>query len=218
MTRAFLGALLVTLLLAGLAAATTLRRMTLDDVAGQSREIVAGTVTDVTCVPGTDGRGMIYTDVVFDSLDVWKGNVSASTATYRFAGGKIGDRQLTVAGMPLFEKGRRYVLFANPDSDAICPLVGWMQGRYRIVRDARTGAEHVRDSDGHAVYGFASGLPVHEPTKERPRPLTVLELQVEVVRALERSERPVAQPETAPQDLKRDQPPAADAPKRGDAR
>jgi len=201
------------LLLAGVAVATTLKRLSLDEVAHGSREIVVGTVQKTVAVAGDDERNLIFTDVEFGQLAIWKGSVSDSTVTYRFTGGTIGRRTLTVVGVPRFEVGKRYVLFANPDADEICPTVGWMQGRYVVRKDTKSTTERVYDSDGHAVYGFVAGAPLLKPTKDRPRALTLVEFQVEVLRAIEvarvrqeRDEKPAEDDRGT--DAKRDQPPA----------
>ncbi len=182
-------AAIVALLLAGVASATTIRRMTLDDVTEAASEIVVGTVRSTVCVAGGGERDLIFTDVEFDGLDVWKGGAPGAKITYRFAGGSLNGRTLIVPGMPGYEVGHRYVLFANAAEDWICPTVGWWQGRYELRRDEATGAELLHDSDGHPVYGFAAGTPLLLPTKEHPRALTQTEFQVHVVRALEAAER-----------------------------
>lgn len=182
-----LGALAVALALAGVAWATTLKRVTLDEMTGRSREIVVGTVQSTRSVPGEDERAFVFTEVTLGNLDVWHGSVATSTATYRFVGGRRGERTLTVPGVPRLAKDARVVLFVDAD-DALCPLVGWTQGCFRIETDARTGHETVTDADGRAIYGFASGLPVRAPSTERPRPLSPTELKVAVVRALEAAE------------------------------
>jgi hypothetical protein len=208
-----IGALGAALVLASAAWATTLKRVTLDDLAERSREIVVGTVQATEHVPGEDERAFVFTEVTLGKLDVWSGAVAGSTARYRFVGGTRGERTLTVPGVPKLAKGARVVLFVDGDDD-LCPLVGWTQGCFRVVVDERTGNETVTTADGHAVYGFDSGLPVREPTKERPRPLSLVELKVEVVRALDAAEarRRAAAEEPAPRTDEdapsRDTPPA----------
>ncbi len=181
-------AALLAVLLAGTATATTLKRFSLEQVADASREIVVATARRTTVVRGGEPRNLIFTEVEFGTLDVWKGSVSGSTVTYRFAGGKIGERTLLVPGVPKFDVGKRYALFVDPDGDALCPTIGWVQGCYQVRKDEKTSVEYVYDADGHAVYGFTDGAPVLKRTKRLKRPLTLVEFQVEVIRALEAAE------------------------------
>ena len=209
----------LTLLLAGVAAATTLKRLTLEQVADRAREIVVATVEEKTAVPEEE-TGRIYTDVRFGSLETWKGTVKGSSITYRFAGGTIGKRRVFVPGVPAYKVGTRHVLFANPDDDTLCATVGWIQGSFRLHKWANEDIERVYDAHGHPVYGFSGGIPVLKPSEDRPRPLNLVEFQVEVTRALEKAERERRQrahegkpeprdPELADDEAKRRQPPAA---------
>jgi len=201
MGRRILWGAALALLVTTAAFATTLRRLVLADIVERSREIVVGTVRSTRCVAESGGRNLIFTDVEFEQLEPWKGTFPASTRTYRFAGGTLNGRTVVVPGVPRFAVGARYVLFADAAGDGLCATVGWGQGRYELRRDPRTGALVVHDADGRPVHGFAAGLPVLAPTPDRPRPLTVEELQVEVLRALEAAaararQREEAAPET----------------------
>lgn len=161
------------LLLLAPASGTVLKRLTIADVEDRAERILVATVRSVSEFAGVPPESPILTEVVFESLTVLKGNDPGATIAYRFAGGKVGERRLRIAGMPEFEVGERYVLFAAPALDTLCPIVGWWQGRYRVL-PAIPGTEPVvGDSDGRPVYGFTNGLPVITPPDEEVKPLTL---------------------------------------------
>jgi hypothetical protein len=155
------------------ASGTMLKRLTIADVERYAERILVATVKEKSEFAGTPPESAIVTEVTFDSIAVLKGDDPGAAISARFAGGKVGDRRLTIAGMPQFEIGERYVLFLAPAIDKLCPLVGWWQGRYR-VEPAASGTEPViADSDGRPVYGFTNGLPVTAPPDEEARPLAL---------------------------------------------
>ncbi len=193
MKRSFARGALLMLLMAASATATTLRRLTLEQVVEGSSEIMVATVTRTTAVADDGPRELIFTNVELGSLDVWSGEIADATVSYRFAGGTVGGRTLHVPGVPKLVPGTRYVLFLDAEADWLCPTVGWIQGCYELRRDAKTGVTYVRDSGGRLVYGFAAGLPVLKPSTKRPRALTEVEFQVEVTRSLEAIARRAAE-------------------------
>jgi hypothetical protein len=73
----------------------------------------------------------------------------ATTVTLRFLGGENRQRRrwLTVEGSPLFDVGDRDVLFVKRNGKHICPLVGWNQGRFRVI-----GGEEIFTDRGEEVW------------------------------------------------------------------
>lgn len=128
--------------------AATVEKLSFEQVVERSTEVFVGTVLSKKVVEGGEPRNLILTEVKFHELDVLKGDLPGKTKRYRFAGGTLGDRTLTVPGVPQFELGGRYVLFADDAGDGVCPAVGWWQGRYQVHRDPESGAEYVLDSNG----------------------------------------------------------------------
>jgi hypothetical protein len=62
-------------------------------------------------------------------------------------GGRIGDRELRIAGAPLFAPGDDDILFISGNSRTFYPLYALMHGRYPVRRDAKTGREFVTRSN-----------------------------------------------------------------------
>ncbi len=76
--------------------------------------------------------------VTFRIENVLKGSAKDKEfITLRFQGGMAVDgRVLMIPGIPLFDVGDRDILFVHRNGRHICPLVGWQQGRFRIIDGA----------------------------------------------------------------------------------
>jgi len=86
-----------------------------------------------------------------------------------------------VSGVPRFRAGEEVVLFLEPTKRGDFSVTSWMQGTFRIVRDARTGEEHVRQD--------TSLFPVFSPATRRfvpsgIRDIPLIELRAQVAAAL----------------------------------
>ena len=101
--------------------ATVLRYLPLDRQCAEARIIAVARAEDQVSAWNPE-KTRIYTETRFTLEEVLKGKVSRSL-TVRQLGGRVGDIAQSVAGSPVFVKGRRYVLFLAPLAD----------GKYRIV-------------------------------------------------------------------------------------
>lgn len=130
---------------------TTVLPVGFDDMVARAELIFIGQVIDrrSTYLPGPDRA--IVTDVTFDVLRVLKG-ASGLRTKLTFLGGTVGRETLVIEGMPQFQIGERDVLFVGADRMAASPLVGFSQGRYRVVRDPASGRDLVRTNSGGAVF------------------------------------------------------------------
>ncbi len=173
MRRLLPAALLALLLAGGVAEATLLRRFRLPELERYAEFVVVATVKETCAVRSDRPGGGILTEVTFGDLTVLKGGIRDATVRWTFAGGTLGGRTLRVHGVPQFAPGERCLLFVAPDLDWICPVVGWEQGRYRIVTAAEGAGEVVQDSAGRPVYGFFDGYPVVVPPSAQARPMTL---------------------------------------------
>lgn len=134
----------------GTAFSTTVIPIGFDDLVAKAELIFVGQVIDrrSTYVSGPDRA--IVTDVTFDVLRVLKGSAGLRTRL-TFLGGRVGSDALIVSGMPQFDIGDRDMLFVS-DRIAASPLVGFWQGRFRVIRDPDTGREVIRTHGGGAVF------------------------------------------------------------------
>ncbi len=124
--------------------------------------IFVGTVAETTARFGADGK-MIFTDVVFRPIDLIHKRASVSeksseVVTLTFAGGQIGDRGMSVSGIPRFTVGQRHLLFALHDGQTYAnPLIGGMQGLFRLIADPQTAIEYPLTIGGAGITAVTGG-------------------------------------------------------------
>jgi hypothetical protein len=146
--------------------ATTLSALTTDELFQQAQLVVLGVVAAVEYRNSdTDSSHPMSLPHAFVTIDIehtYKGNApSGNVITLRFQGGPDGKgNALLIPGVPLFDVGDRDVLFIRGNGRQIAPLVGWQQGRFRIVNDLVYG------DAGEAVWLTQSGKLV--PGKKQP--------------------------------------------------
>jgi hypothetical protein len=148
-------ALLLCVLLATPAAATSVRSLGVRELAAGAELVFEGRVLGSEVREGR--RGSLRTCLRFEVIEVLKGSAASNPLELCFAGGALGTRRVRVEGMRLPRAGERGVYFVAPSHAArVHPLLGWDQGRFRI----REGAEPIVTS--------ASGQPVLalEPASE----------------------------------------------------
>jgi glycine/D-amino acid oxidase-like deaminating enzyme len=129
--------------------ATTLARMSLDQLAQ-----AAGAVVRARCA-STSSRwenGAIWTFSEFEIVERFKG----STPTHirvRLPGGRVGHISTRVEEAPEFRPGDDAVLFLEASGDGSYGVTAWAEGTFRIRRSSESGPELVtQDSSGVAVF------------------------------------------------------------------
>ena len=124
-------------LLCAAAAATTLARMTIEQMTRTSQLVVRA-----KCLGNSTGwdAGEIWTFSEFQVEDTWKGT-PPSNLTVRLLGGRAGNLASNVPGVPRFRPGEEVVLFLEPTRKGDFSVVSWVQGTFRIRRNTRTGEE-----------------------------------------------------------------------------
>ena len=137
--------------------ATTVDRVSTRDRIVLADLIIEGVVTSVqyrnSDVLGRDDVALPHTFVTFAVERSFKGSSSAGDQiTLRLMGGPDGTgRHMRVVGIPQFRPGDREILFIQGNGTVECPLVGWYQGRLRVVRG------EVFDDFGREVWLSPSG-------------------------------------------------------------
>ncbi len=142
------------LLLGGIAVrATTLARMSLDELAA-----AAHVVAQVQCL-GSESRwegGAIWTFTQFEVMETMKG-AAPRLITVRVPGGRVGHLQSFVDGAPRFQPGEEVIVFLERTRAGDFSVTSWIQGTFRIRRDASSGQGSVtQDSSGFAVFDPAT--------------------------------------------------------------
>jgi hypothetical protein len=141
--RALLLAVMGAVLAAAPLSATTLVRMSLDQIAEASTEIIRGHVVSQQTLWNPQ-HTRIYTCTTFALDQTYKGNPPSSPVIQQ-PGGTIGKVRTFVAGTVQFHAQTGYMLFLerSPADSSKFLLVGMMQGAYRIFRDAKTQEERL---------------------------------------------------------------------------
>ena len=142
----FVAGLAALALTAALANATTLARLTFDDLARG-----ATAVARLKCL-GSDMRweqGEIWTETRFEVVERAKG-LLGGLVTVRTMGGSQGHVHSRVEGAPVFRPGEEVYLFLWARPGEPYRVLGWSQGTFRIVRNEDSGAETVTQDSAAA--------------------------------------------------------------------
>jgi hypothetical protein len=110
--------------------ATTVERLSLPDMVKKAHKIVVGRVT-AERTHWSDNRKLILTTYTIEVGETMKGQ-TARTVEITTIGGKIGDRELHVSGMPVFDTGEDAVVFLE-NANAFSLVVGLGQGKFSIT-------------------------------------------------------------------------------------
>ncbi len=163
-------ALLLLLGFPGSGDATTVRSLPLAEVARRADRVVIARVAGSSCRLGVapSGRPRPFTDYELVDLVEVAGTVATRNLLLPVVGGTVAGRRTRVPGAPVFEEGRRYLLFLKAD-EPFCGLVGWTQGAFR-VEGSPSGGERVltfagagiASVEGGRILEGAEGIPLGE--------------------------------------------------------
>ncbi len=145
--------LVLVAMLAAAATATTLQRMSLDELAASSPAVVrARCLSNVSRWEG----GHIWTFTDFEVLESLKGSLPARIQV-RLIGGRVGGLHSTVDGAPRFMAGEEAYLFLARTPAGDWTVTGWALGTFRIAREKHSGRERVtQDAAGVALFDPAT--------------------------------------------------------------
>jgi hypothetical protein len=142
----FLAGLILLGLTAAFANATTLARLSFNDLAQQS-----SAVARLRCL-GSEfhwDRGELWTETRFEVLERNKGLLSG-IVTVRTIGGISGHLHSHVDAVPIFRAGEEVYLFLWERPGEPYRVLGWAQGTFRIARNADSGVETVTQDSANA--------------------------------------------------------------------
>jgi hypothetical protein len=119
--------------------ATTLAPLSFDRLAQQS-----SAVARLRCLSTESAwdSGEIWTTTRFEVVEIRKGAL-ASIITVRMLGGSVGNLHSRVDGVPVFRAGDEVYLFLWGQPGELYRVLGWSQGTFRILHEARGGGEKV---------------------------------------------------------------------------
>jgi hypothetical protein len=133
-------------LLAIVANATTLERMRFEELVKQ-----ATAVARLRCL-GAESfweKGEIWTETRFEVVEQNKG-LLPGVVTVRTLGGGVGHLHSRIDGVPTFHPGEEAYVFLWGREGEPFRIMGWSQGTFRILKDARTGLETVTQDSAAA--------------------------------------------------------------------
>jgi hypothetical protein len=133
------------------ASGTTLARLSLGQLTAASALIVRA-----RCLGATTRweAGEIWTFTRFRTLESFRGAAPGSF-TVRLIGGKVGSIESVVAGVPRFRKGEEAVLFLSRPRNGNYGVIAWVEGTFRVERNAAGRAFLTQESSGQLVYDRA---------------------------------------------------------------
>jgi hypothetical protein len=212
---------------ASAAHATTVLRVDVDDLTDQATVVVRGEVESVVSKwVETESAKSICTLVTLKVTRVLKGKAEARIVV-TCPGGKVGDSQLKVSGVPEFVKGEKAVVFLWKNRFGDYLPLGMNQGRFRIRKDPKTGEETAENSlKGLAFMAPPDGKGGRRKVKLAPDSFRAADLEkkitdrVEVLRkaaeAKAAAEKKAAEEKKAPAEKKaaKKRPSAETAPKK----
>jgi hypothetical protein len=141
--------LLIMLAPFGMAGATTLQRLSLDQLAKGSDAVAR---VNFSSAESRWENGTIWTVTTLHVVETMKGNLPAEISV-RLPGGSVGHLTATVEGAPRFHPGDDAIVFLKNSPAGGFTVAGWVQGTFRISRDPRTGNQSVtQDSSAFTVF------------------------------------------------------------------
>lgn len=180
--RSTLSALLAVALLIGLpAAATTMLRIDLPELAQTADTVVHGTVRRMESRWSGD-RSRIVTDVEIQVTETLKGQ-AGSTVLVVQPGGRVGDIGQIVHGLASFAEGEEVVVFLERRGTSAFRVTGMAQGKYQVRRSTEDRSVlAVPENTGDALLVDPS---TRQPTASAQRTLTLEELKAAIKTALQ---------------------------------
>lgn len=129
--------------------ATTLARLTLDQIAAGSDAVAR--VRYVRAESRSE-NGSIWTTTTFAVVETLKGKLPGQIDVH-LPGGRVGHLTATVEGTPKFSPGSETIVFLQRSGAGGFTVAGWVEGSFRISHDPQTGSETVtQDSSAFAVF------------------------------------------------------------------
>ena len=136
--------------------ATTVQRLAFEDLVKKAHHIVAGKVRSSRAYWSDNGK-LILTNYAIEVDERIKGQPPRTLAVTTI-GGKIGDLELHVSGMPSFEEGENIVVFTET-SGAYEVVLGLGQGKFKVENgEVFNNLADLSFPDGHS--GKTLRLPV----------------------------------------------------------
>lgn len=135
MKRVHLVTVLLGCFLATCLSATSIQKFTFEELVDKSQLIVEAEVVSVSSLTKDN---LVYTRVLMEIHDVLKGDDPGEFIELDFLGGEVNGNTIIVSGQDIPLAGERGFYFIEDISGkSVNPLLGWSQGHFRILVDAK---------------------------------------------------------------------------------
>jgi hypothetical protein len=160
--------------------ATTLEKLSIEDMSAKSTSIIRGRVQDCS---GLSRGSLIYTRCDVSVLETWKGTVSAKMDVV-VPGGTARGLTQTFTGSPKLVPGDEYVLFLWTGKSGLTHLIGLSQGVFSVKPSTDGSAKALRAAaSAPMVDSLGAAVP------DAPLDISINELKARVLRELARDAR-----------------------------
>ena len=144
-----------TSLLSTIVLSTTIKELSLSQLADEAQLIFEGRVVDWNVI--REGR-LITTVVTFEVLDMIKGEGNAINLDLHFSGGELDGEILEITGSKIPVISEHGVYFVeSAEGNLLNPLLGWTQGHY-IIKNNLVYNANVNAASNTSNLGEARGL------------------------------------------------------------
>ena len=113
--------------------ATTMVKLSTNQLVDASDTVVRGTITEVWTEE--DARGIVWTRAQLEVSEVYKGKNTKNSYVIDQMGGRFGGRETTVAGRAQFSPGEEGVFFLEQLGSGRITTVGLSQGKFTLRLD-----------------------------------------------------------------------------------
>lgn len=147
--------LLSLLLLSGLLPATTLEKLSFDEMVAKSTRVVRGRVS----LSAVRAHGSVYySHYTVAVSETYKGG-DVRTLDVVLPGGTIGKSQQTFAGVPALAPNADLVLFLWTSPSGMTHVLGLTQGIFRVTKDSDGKQIYSRDAISEGMVNARTGRP-----------------------------------------------------------
>lgn len=162
--------------------ASTVRRLTLNEMAVRADQIFTGEVVGIASQLNARRTG-IYTFVTIEVDEYLKGG-RRNLLTLRFLGGEAEGYRLVVPGSPVFHLGEEVLVFSDGGAGRIPTVLGMAAGKFTVGRDPATGRRVLERSLAGLMLKDPRGAPPASGTAPSAGPVPLDEVRRVVREAL----------------------------------
>ncbi len=146
--------------------ATTLERLSVDDMVEKSTAIVRARILSSQ---GEMRNGSISTHYRVQVIESWKGSIAPGRETDLYVpGGLANGMRQSIPGAPVLDDGEEYVLFVWAGASGRNQIIGLSQGLFSLVRQEDGSMQVERPGAKEMMLDARTGRPVLDSTIRMP--------------------------------------------------